>query len=127
MKTVFIAIFLLFSAGCGAATAGNVSDNLLVYAQAKSKGSMWAGSKSAYTKTFNVSIVNLTNNDIDLAAYCLRAYGPDSKSFGVDTADESLLKGSLKKGKTVSGTVEFSSDTPAVYQAAMVKFFTDCR
>ena len=125
MKSLFIACTMLFSAACGAAVA-NAPANLLVYAQSKSEGSMWAGSKSAFTKTFDVSIANLTDQDIDLATLCLRAYASDTQSFGVDTVDDLLTKGWLKKGSTVSGVVVFSSGKRDVYQAAMVKVFHDC-
>ncbi|MGL9734988.1 MAG: DUF4354 family protein [Symbiopectobacterium sp.] len=98
-----------------------------VYATAQSNGSIPVGNKLAYTKSFNVTVVKLFGDDVDLSKLCLKAYSPDNKMFRLDTVDEELTTGILKEGKSVKGIAMFASENTAVLDAAVVKITDDCK
>ncbi|WP_440799979.1 DUF4354 family protein [Serratia marcescens] len=112
---------------CFAANAA-VSDNLAIYATEKENGSMYIAGKSAYTKTFDVTVAKLPGgSDVDLSKLCLKAYSPDNKAFTLDTVDEELTTGTLKDGKMVKGTAVFASESEDILKAAMVKISDNCK
>ncbi|MBB1585172.1 DUF4354 family protein [Serratia sp. OS31] len=111
---------------CFAANA-STPDNVAVYATEKYQGSISIGDKTAYTKTFEVSIAKLSANTVVLSKLCLKAYSPDKKEFELDTVDEVLITGSLKEGKPVKGIAVFTSENDAVFKAALVKISDDCK
>ncbi|MGQ5837765.1 DUF4354 family protein [Serratia sp. IR-2025] len=124
---VFVIIASLTLAGfCLAANASTLGD-VAVYATEQSQGSISMGGKTAYTKTFEVSIVALSAGTVDLSKLCLKAYSPDEKEFRLDTVDEVLTSDALKEGKPVKGIVVFSSENDAVHNAALVKISEDCK
>lgn len=126
MKFLTIAGALSLTVLCTAANAAT-SDDIAVYATAKSQGSVSVGGKDVYTKTFDVSVAKLPGDTVDLSKFCLKAYSPDNKVFKLDTVDEKLSRGVLKAGKPVKGIAVFASETDAVYQAALVKISDDCK
>lgn len=126
MKVTTIAASLALASFCFAANAAT-PDNIAVYSTEQSNGSMSVGGKNAYTKTFTVAVAKLSGNDIDLSKLCLKAYSPDNKEFKLDTVDEILSTGILKKGETVKGIAVFSSENDAVFKAALIKISDDCK
>ncbi|UDQ82408.1 DUF4354 family protein [Erwinia rhapontici] len=120
MKISSLTACLILVGSCFAVNAA-MQDNVMVYASARSDGSMSAGAKSFYTKTFDVSITNMSNKTIDLSKYCLTAYSPDHQAFKLDTVDDMLTNGKLNEGKSVKGQAVFSSESEKVYHAAMIK------
>ncbi|VEB99709.1 Uncharacterised protein [Cedecea lapagei] len=123
----FAAISTLALASFSFSAAAAVPETIAVYATQKSDGSMSVGGKSAYTKTFEVMVANLSDKDVDLSKVCLKATAPDHKEFKLDTVDEDLTKGHLKAGKTVKGMAVFASEDAAVYRAALVTLSDECK
>ncbi len=97
--------------------------NVAVYATEQSQGSISIGDKTAYTKTFEVSLAKLSADTVDLLKICLKAYSPDKKEYKLDTVDEVLTSGSLKEGKQVKGIAVFTSENDDVLKAALRKDF----
>lgn len=95
--------------------------DVAVHATSLSEGSVSVFSSFYYTKKFDVSIVNLSENTIDLNLIHLRAYSPEGKSFKLHTVEESLFKGILKPMKIAKGFAVFSSEDDSVYLASMIK------
>ncbi|WP_421226354.1 DUF4354 family protein [Aeromonas jandaei] len=125
MKTSIIIAFLALTGVCLAANAAPAA-NIAVYATEQAKGSISVGKNSVYTKSFEVTIIKLSADTIDLSNRCLRAYSLDGKEFNVDTVDEVLASGFLKEGKPVKGVAMFSSDSEAVLNATLVKISDNC-
>ncbi|MEB7891978.1 DUF4354 family protein [Hafnia alvei] len=100
--------------------------NIAVYSTEQSTGSISIGNSAIYTKTFEVSLANLSSDKIDLSNLCLQAYSPNLKVFKLDTVDENLTSGTLIQHKPVKGIAIFSSDSNAVYNAHLVKISTHC-
>ncbi|MFP2423389.1 DUF4354 family protein [Pseudescherichia vulneris] len=126
MKVSAIIASLTLTGFCFAANA-SLPGNIAVYATEQSQGSISIADKTAYTKTFEVSMANLSGNNIDLSKFCLKAYSPDKKEFKLDTVDEVLTSGSLKEGKPVKGIAVFASENEEVLKAALVKISNDCK
>ncbi|MBG6244979.1 hypothetical protein CS369_09755 [Candidatus Symbiopectobacterium sp. 'North America'] len=126
MKASMI-VATLALAGFSFAANASMPDNIAVYATAQSNGSISVGNKLAYTKSFDVTVVKLFGDDIDLSKLCLKAYSPDNKMFRLDTVDEELTAGILKEGKSVKGIAMFASENAAVLDAAVVKITDDCK
>ncbi|QZN97857.1 DUF4354 family protein [Symbiopectobacterium purcellii] len=114
-------------AGFSFTANASTPDNIAVYATAQSNGSISVGSKMAYTKSFEVAVVKLSGDDVNLSTLCLKAYSPDNKAFRLDTVDEALTTGILKEGKPVKGIAMFASENAAVLDAAVVKITDDCK
>ncbi|MGL9751931.1 MAG: DUF4354 family protein [Symbiopectobacterium sp.] len=126
MKVSMI-VATLALAGFSFAANTSMPDNIAVYAAAQSNGSISVGNKLAYTKSFDVTVVKLFGDDVDLSKLCLKAYSPDNKMFRLDTVDEELTTGILKEGKSVKGIAMFASENAAVLDAAVVKITDDCK
>lgn len=126
MKASTIVASLALAGFCFAANATTTGD-VAVFATEKSQGSMSIGGKNAYTKTFEVTLAKLSDNSVDLSKLCLKAFSPDNKEFKLDTIDEELSTGTLKEGKPVKGFAVFSSESDAVFKAALVKISDDCK
>ncbi|HAI06603.1 MULTISPECIES: DUF4354 family protein [Pantoea] len=114
-------------AGMGFAANAVTPGNVAVYATEQSQGSVSIGDKTSYTKTFEVSIANLSGDPVDLSTICLKAYTPDNKEFKIDTVDEALTTGSLKQGKPVKGIAVFADEQDVVLKAALVKISDECK
>ena len=122
----FVLLASLSLAGfCFAANASN-PNNIAVYATEQSQGSISIGDKTAYAKTFEVSLAKLSGDNVDLSKLCLVAYSPDKKEYKLDTVDEVLTSGSLKEGKPVKGIAMFTSENDDVLKAALVKISHNC-
>lgn len=120
-------IATLTLAGFSFAANASTPDNVAVYASQQSQGSTSMGDKTAYTKTFEVSLAKLSADTVDLSKLCLKAYSPDKKEFKLDTVDDALTSGYLKEGKPVKGIAVFSSENDAVFKAALVKISDECK
>ncbi|WP_163333674.1 DUF4354 family protein [Enterobacter bugandensis] len=125
MKISALMASLTLAGFCFAANA-STPGNVVVYATEQSQGSVSSGDTISYTKTFQVSIVKLTADAVDLSKLCLKAYSPDMKEFIPDTVDEILTSGSLKEGKPVKGFAVFTSESDAVHKASLVKISDEC-
>lgn len=125
MKFSAIIASLTLAFFCFASNA-STSSNVAVYAIEKSQGSMSIGDKTAYTKTFEVSLAKLSSDTVDLSKLCLKAYSPDKKEYTLDTVDEVLTSGFLKEGKPVKGIAVFASESDGVLKAALIKISVDC-
>lgn len=105
----------------------SVVNNIGVYATEKFSGSNYVSGKSLYTKTFDVTIGNLSNKDIDLSKICLKAYSSDNRELFLDTVDEKLTSGILKGGNTVKSFAMFASETDDISGATLVKVSDRCK
>ncbi|WP_042959174.1 DUF4354 family protein [Erwinia tasmaniensis] len=126
MKRFIMAASVTVAGFCSVAHAA-VPDNAAVYATEHSKGSMSIAGKDVYTKTFEVMVANLADKEFDLSTLCLKAVAPDHQEFKLDTVDEKLTTGKVKKGQSVKGIAVFASDNAAVQQTALVKLTDDCK
>ncbi|KRP45283.1 protein of unknown function [Pseudomonas libanensis] len=102
-------------------------DHVIVVSTQKTSGTMSVGEKSAYTQSFEIFLGNLKGRGLDLAGYCLKAYGAEGQEFKLDTVDEVLTVGKLKVGAPVQGMAVFSSVDPSVYQPLMIKLSETCK
>jgi hypothetical protein len=116
----------LVLAGSGFAANASTVGDIAVYATEKSQGSISIGTKDAYTKTFEIALAKLSGNDIDLSKTCLKAYAKNNQEFKLDTVDEALVSGVLKKGDMVKGIAVFADNNDAVLNAALVKISDNC-
>lgn len=107
-------------------TVAMSNDRLAVLATDRSTGSMTMGEIVAYTKTFDVSLSNTSDEAVDLATTCLFSQTADGERFGLDTVDESLTTGNLGAGENVTGFATFGSDTDKVLEVTSVHLSTDC-
>ncbi|WP_454267134.1 DUF4354 family protein [Serratia sp. 121840015-1] len=80
-----------------------------------------------YTKTFEVSLAQLSADTTTLSKFCNKAYSPDKKEYKLDTVDEILTSCSLKEYKPVKGIAFFSSENNNVFKASLVKVSDDCK
>ncbi|MDR6367009.1 DUF4354 family protein [Enterobacter sp. SORGH_AS_0287] len=126
MKVSTVIVSLTLAGFCFAANA-SIPRNIAVYATEQSQGSISIADKTAYTKSFEVSIAKLSAENVDLSKLCLKAYSPDKKEFKLDTVDEVLTSGFLKEGKPVKGIAVFASENDEVLKAALVKISDDCK
>lgn len=124
MKKMLVIIALSTTTFIASAAADN---SISVYATQGSLGSISTGNKSVHTKRFDIVIVNLGGNAIDLNNICLSAYTPDGKKFELDTVEETLANDSLKPNLPVKGFAVFSSQDDSVYKSTLVKASTDCK
>lgn len=125
MKKINLIVSILLSSCCFATFAVTL-DNIMVISTEKSQGSISAGEKNFYTKQFDISLAN-NGKTINLSNTCLKAFNADGKEFKLDTIDEKLTKGELKKGKSLKGMAIFSSDDESVYAANLVKISDSCK
>lgn len=125
MKISIIATALVLAVSGFAANASTVGD-IAVYATEKSQGSISIGTKDTYTKTFEIALAKLSGNDIDLSKTCLKAYAKNNQEFKLDTVDEALASGVLKKGNMVKGIAVFADNNDAILNAALVKISDNC-
>ncbi|KMT52941.1 DUF4354 family protein [Pseudomonas fildesensis] len=102
-------------------------DHVIVVSTQKSAGTMSVGEKSAYTQSFEISLGNLKGRELDLAGYCLKAYGAEGKEYKLNTVDEVLTVGKLKVGAPVQGMAVFSSVDPGVHKPLMIKLSGVCK
>lgn len=126
MKIFATLLSLTLSVLCSAVTAANL-DKVAVYATEKSRGSMSVGEKSAYSKTFDVVVGNLSSKNMDLSKFCLKAYSPEGDVFRLDTVSDTLAQGMLKPTKNTKGVAVFVSEDDAVYKAALIKLSDECK
>lgn len=121
--SIFISVALL---GVSSAAYARAYDNVAIYSTEKANGSASFGASSVYTKTFDIILSNLTDNEVDLSKVCLKAYAPGNKELRLDTIDEALVSGILKKGQPVKGVAIFSSQDDAISKATLVKLSDNC-
>lgn len=126
MKTHTLALSFLLTVSGYAANAAT-PESVAVLSTQKATGSLSEGAKIAYTKTFDVTVANLSGKDIDLSTMCLKAYSPENHEFKLDTVGENLTRGILKTGQSVKSTAVFAAQDDAVYQAALIKITDECR
>lgn len=126
MKVSAIFASLALTVFCFSAN-GSTPSNVAVYATEQSQGAISIGDKTAYTKTFEISLVKLSSDTVDLSNLCLKAYSPGKKEYKLDTIDEVLTTGSLKESKPVKGIAVFASENDDVLKATMVKISDDCK
>lgn len=126
MKTFTLAALLMATGICTTAVAA-APDNIAVYSTQTSNGSVSVGGKNSYTKTFEVVVANLSQQDVTLSKLCLKAYSPDKKEFKLDTVDEELSTGTLKPGDSVKSTAVFASSDADVYKAALIEISDNCK
>lgn len=113
----FLSLSVFNSVACDAA----------IYATQISNGSVSIINKGFYTKKFDVSIVNLSDGEMDLSSRTLIASSPAGDIFKLDTVEESLVSGKLGSMKMAKGFAVFSSEDDSVYLATMVKFDKVCK
>ncbi|ADW76670.1 conserved hypothetical protein; putative exported protein (plasmid) [Rahnella aceris] len=125
MKTHTLALSFLLTIPCYAALAAT-PENVLVLSTQKVTGSLSVGAETVYTKTFDVTVANLSGKDIDLSTMCLKAYSQEKYEFKLDTVGGVLARGIVKAGQSVKSTAVFAAQDDAVYQATLVKITDEC-
>ncbi len=123
ISTLFTSFAL---AGFSFSANTTVPDQLFVYATEKCNGSVSLGDKSAFMKSYTIAIANLTTRNVDLSTLCLRAYSTDNQEFTLDTVDEDLTQGILRRGKSIRGTAVFVSENNAIIKGALIKISDNC-
>ncbi|WP_447831037.1 DUF4354 family protein [Aeromonas salmonicida] len=100
---------------------------LAVYSNDKSIGSMFISDYVAYTKTFDVLVVNLSEEDLHMSKFCLKAYSSDMHEYTLESASESLINGIAIPGGTLRGTATFLSKSDAVHKSSIIKLISECK
>lgn len=77
-----------------------VPNGVTVFATQKETGCISTAKTSSYTKTFDVTVANLSEKEFDLSKYCFKAV-LGSKEFKVDTIDENLHSKVLKNDESI--------------------------
>lgn len=124
---IFTIVASFFLASFSFVTNAAIPDNIAVLSTEKSSGSVSVGGKNLYTKTFEVSVVNLSSKDIELSEFCLLAYSLENKELKLDTVDEALAKGPIKEGGSVKGIVMFASESEDFNKTNIIKISDDCK
>lgn len=106
--------------------AASPYDTVMVRASQGERSAISVGEQSFYVKSFNVEVLNVGPQVVDLAKVCFRAYDKEGKEFKVDTIDEALTTGSLKAQGHIKSFIEFASEDDAVFNAQIVKLTTQC-
>ncbi|MBS0960274.1 DUF4354 family protein [Acetobacter thailandicus] len=124
----FSAYIIAASLFLGSVTSAyaNAYDSISVYAIEKSHGSIATGSNTAYVKTYNITISNLSDTEADLSKICLKAYSAENKELRLDTVDANLVTGFLKKGQPATGTAIFASHDDIISKPVIVKLSDNC-
>lgn len=119
-------LLLSFLLCCSFSIIASVPDGITVFASQKEDGSISSAKKSYYTKTFDVTVVNASEKDIDLSKYCFKAF-LGSREFKVDTIDENLHNKVLKNNESAKGLIVFASINRDITKAAVVKLTDKCK
>jgi hypothetical protein len=125
MKALHLTLAMGFGIFSLPALAGN-AESVAVYSTQQEQGSAAIGSKVFYTKSFIVSVANISDKTLDLSKLCIQVFSSDGKAFKLDTVDEKLASGSLKPNVMVKGEAVFTSSDESVYKASLVKINDKC-
>lgn len=115
-------------AGFSFSASAAVTDSVMVVATEKSTGSLSAGGHSEYTRTFDVAFASVSDKpgSIDLSKACLKAQTSDGLILYPESIDAALIKGTLKNGDSVQGTVIFSSESEKIYSPVKIMIAGEC-
>ncbi|MHA7846766.1 DUF4354 family protein [Serratia sp. D1N4] len=125
MKALHLTLAMGFGIFSLPALAGN-AESVAVYSTQQNQGSAAIGSKVFHTKSFIVSVANMSDKNLDLSKLCLQAFSSDGKIFKLDTVDEKLTSGGLTPKAMVKGVAVFASSDESVYKASLVKVSDKC-
>jgi len=126
MRLPKLAAFAFMPMACGYACAA-IPDSVAVYAVDNGNGSIFIKNNVVYSKSFKVTISNFSEAEIQLDRVCLKAFSPDGERFKLDTVDENLATGRLKRGASVEGGVVFISESASIERATLIKLSDDCK
>lgn len=100
--------------------------SLMTVATEKNVGVMAIGDRVAYTKEFDLLILNGGEKQIDLAKGCWRLYGPRGEVYELDTIGEEVTSGTLKPKNPRKSFAIFAGEDPAIHNAKLVRFLLSC-
>lgn len=106
--------------------AASPYDTVMVRASQGERSAISVGDKSFYVKSFNVEVLNVGPQPVDLSKVCFKAYDKGGKEFKVDTIDEVLTTGTLKAQGHIKSFIEFASENDGVFDAQIVKLSSKC-
>ncbi|NOI26380.1 DUF4354 family protein [Vibrio mediterranei] len=102
-------------------------DSLFLVSEEKSIGSMFGSKMGVYTKTFDVTMSNLSNMNVNLSLICFEGYASDGRMLELDTIDDNLVTGLLPPQKQIKGKVVFvSQKEDLISGATIVKVSDSC-
>lgn len=116
-----------FAAGENAASVNKQSSGIIVNSKLRNQSAMAVGGEIKYSKTFDVTLVNSSDEPLDLKNGCFKAVMPDKSEQSVDTIERILTRGMLQKGASVKGFVGFAAKDENIYKASAVKFEPACQ
>ncbi|MDR0251794.1 MAG: DUF4354 family protein [Brucellaceae bacterium] len=115
-----------FAAGENTVAEAKKSAGIIVSSQVRNLSAMAVGNEISYTKTFDVTLVNSSDEPLNLKTGCFKAVMPDKSEQTVDTIERILTRGMLQKGASVKGFVGFAAKDENIYKASAVKFVPVC-
>ncbi|EHJ8506518.1 DUF4354 family protein [Salmonella enterica subsp. diarizonae serovar 47:k:z53:[z84]] len=124
MKINILLILAMLSLTSEMATA-SVND-IAVYAVEKSRSSVFIAEQTSYTKTFDVTLKNMSEKVISLSGLCIKGISSDGKEYIMSPVENNLMKGMLQPQKTVKGVLSVLGDTTAIHKVILVKPSDDC-
>ncbi|EAO5056682.1 DUF4354 family protein [Salmonella enterica] len=100
--------------------AATVND-IAIYAVEKSRSSMFIAEQVSYTKTFEVTLKNMSEEAISLSGICIKGVSSDGKEYVMSPVENNIMKGMLQPQKTVRGILSATGDNTAIHKIILVK------
>lgn len=105
--------------------AASVND-IAVYAVEKSRSSVFIAEQTSYTKNFEVTLKNMSEEAVSLSGLCIKGVSPDGKEYVMSPAGNDIMKGMLQPQKTVRGMLSAVGDNSAIHKITLAKPSDDC-
>ncbi len=124
MKFNILLILAILTLTSEMATA-SVND-IAVYAEEKSRSSVFVAEQTSYTKTFEVTLKNMSEKVISLSGLCIKGVSSDGKEYVMSPVGNDIMKGMLQPQKTVRGILSALGDNSAIHKITLAKPSDDC-
>lgn len=116
----FFLCFSILSNAAGISVINEPLVQLAVYSVEKSVGSISLSGYAAYTKEFDVTVINLSENNINMSKFCLKAASSEKLEYTLDSVSDSLKNGVILPGMKLNGTATFLSKSEDIHKASSI-------
>ena len=103
-----------------------IADEVSIIATPRSESATSLGGETFFSQTFDVTLTNVGEKEIDLTTLCLAARDSSGKEFHLDTIQNTLTSGTLKPGTNIKGFAGFAGPDESVYKARAVVISGNC-
>lgn len=122
----FLGCVFMLSGLSAFAYAEHFSNTISVTAEPQKVSVTTIGKNIYFSKEFNVLVINLGKETVNLSDGCFVGYDRSNRAYFVDIIDNKLTSTELEKQKSVQGMIVFSSDNEQVQSIQYVKFEAQC-